>query len=337
MRPFEYASPATEAEAVEMLNSDDGQAMVLAGGTDLISLLQRDAVQTQRVVDIKKIDTLKTIEQVDDGVLIGATVTLDEALESPLLTGHDSIAQIIDNHRAIQIQSSGTLVGDLCQMPQCWYFRNGYGLLGMKDGESLVEGGDNRYHAVFGNAGPAKFVCASRFAPAMTAWGAKVRVIGPNPNDPESIEEQFIPLEYFFVTPRLESQGVNVLQPGQLATHIWLPTAADVKSGAYEVLESKGLDRPQAAAAVCLKTEGDFVRDAKIVMGHVAPTPWIAHEAARALVGQRLDEDMAGNIGDIAVSRATPLSMNDHKVSMARAAVKRSLLRAVGKLEDALV
>ena len=87
MRPFEYASPTTEAEAVDALNDHDGQTMVLAGGTDLISLLQRDAVQTQRVVDIKKIDTLKTIEQVDDGVLIGATVTLDEALESPLLAG----------------------------------------------------------------------------------------------------------------------------------------------------------------------------------------------------------------------------------------------------------
>jgi CO/xanthine dehydrogenase FAD-binding subunit len=72
-------------------------------------------------------------------------------------------------------------------------------------------------------------------------------------------------------------------------------------------------------------------------MGHVAPTPWIAHEAARALVGQRLDEDMAGHIGDVAVSKATPLSMNEYKVAMARAAVKRSLLRAVGKLDDVLV
>ena len=88
---------------------------------------------------------------------------------------------------------------------------------------------------------------------------------------------------------------------------------------------------------MCLKTEGDFVRDARIVMGHVAPTPWIAHEAARALVGQRLDEDMAGHIGDLAVSKATPLSMNEYKVAMARAAVKRSLLRAVGKLDDVLV
>ena len=188
MRPFEYVSPTTEEEAVEALNDHDGQTMVLAGGTDLISLLQRDAVQTQRLVDIKKIESLRTIQDVDDGVLIGATVTLDEALESPHLAGHDSIAQVIDGHRAIQIQSSGTLVGDLCQLPQCWYFRNGFGILGRKDGESLAELGDNRYHAVFGNNGPAKFVCASRFAPSMVAWGAKVRVIGPGPDD-----EQFVP------------------------------------------------------------------------------------------------------------------------------------------------
>ncbi len=328
MRPFEYASPTTEAEAVEALNDHNGQTMVLAGGTDLISLLQRDAVQTQRVVDIKKIDTLKTIEQVDDGVLIGATVTLDEALESPLLAGHDSLAQVIDGHRAIQIQSSGTLVGDLCQMPACWYYRNGYGLLAMQNGASLIESGDNRYHAVFGNSGLAKFVNSSRFAPSMIAFGAKVRVAGPGPQD-----EEYLPLEYFFVAPRTEKQGINVLKPGQFITHVWLPTVApNVKSASYEVLEMNGLDRPQAAASVALQMEGSTVRQAKIVMGHVAPTPWVAHEAGKAIAGLAVTDESASTVADIAVARATPLSMNEYKVQMARTAVKRALLRAVEEI-----
>jgi xanthine dehydrogenase YagS FAD-binding subunit len=333
MRPFEYANPQTESEAVELLNDHDGQTAVLAGGTDLMNLLKRDVIQPKRLVDIKNIESMKGVSLTSNGILVGSLVTLEEALENPLLREHKSLLQVVDAHRAIQIQSMGTLIGDLCQKPACWYFRNGYGLLAMQDGASLVEQGDNRYHAIFGNNGPAKFVSSSRFAPSMISWGAKVRVIGPEPD-----AEEFIPLEYFFVTPRIESQGVTVLKPGQLITHVLLPAAGpNVKSASYEVLESNGLDRPQATASVCLQTEGEIVREARIVMGHVAPTPWIAREAATALLGQVINEDTAGMAADMAVARATPLSMNDYKVQMARTAVKRSLLRAVDKLDPSLM
>jgi len=331
MRPFEYARPETEAEAVELLNAHDGQTAVLAGGTDLMNLLKRDVLQPQRLVDIKGISSLSGIRRDGEGVLIGANVTLDDALAAPELAEHHSLLQVIDNHRAIQIQAMGTLIGDLCQWPACWYFRNGYGLLALQDGASLIEAGDNRYHAIFGNSGPAKFVSSSRFAPAAITWGAKVRVIGPGQ------QEQMVPLEYFFVTPKSSAQSTTVLKPGQLITHVWLPNAkSDEKSAAYEVLEMAGLDRPQAAAAVWLKMQSGIVREARIALGHVAPTPWIALEAARAIVGQSVTEDTAAQVADIAVSKATPLSMNEFKVQMARAAVKRALLRAVGQLEPDL-
>ena len=333
MRPFEYARPSTEAEAVAFLNEPEVQSAILAGGTDLMNLLKRDVLQPQRVVDIKRIESLNGIQSVADGVLIGANVTLDEALASGELAQQHALLQVIDNHRAIQIQSMGTLIGDLCQWPACWYFRNGYGLLAMQDGASLIEQGDNRYHAIFGNSGLAKFVSSSRLAPAMIASGAKVRVIGPQPQ-----QEEFIPLEFFFATPKTNEQGVTILKAGQLVTHLWLPTVReDVKTASYEVLEMAGLDRPQAAASVWLRMQSDVVREARIVLGHVAPTPWLAHEAARALVGQKVTDESVTAVADMAVARATPLSMNEHKVQMARAAVKRALLLAVGQLDASLV
>ncbi|MFP6763559.1 MAG: FAD binding domain-containing protein [Planctomycetaceae bacterium] len=331
MRPFEYARPQTEVEAVELLSDHEGRTAVLAGGTDIMNLLRRDAIQPQRLVDIKQIESMQGVSRADDGLLVGSLVTLEDALENDLLAEHHSVLQVAQAHKAIQIQQAGTLVGDLCQLPHCWYFRNGYGLLGMENGQSMAEAGDNRYHAIFGNQGPAKFVSGSRFAPAMIAWGAKVRVVGPE-------GEEFIPLEYFFATPRTDRQGVTVLKPGQLATHVWLPSRTpDVVSGAYEVLELNGLDRPQAAAAVTLQMHSGTVREARIVMGHVAPTPWVAQEAAHALIGQSINAETASRAGDIAVAGATPLSMNSFKVQMARTAVKRSLLRAVGQLEEALI
>lgn len=351
MRSFEYARPESEAEALELLAEHGGNTAVLAGGTDLMNLLKRDVIQPARVVDIKNVSSWRGIKHHDGGVLIGANTTLDEINEHALAADYRSLIDVIDGIRAIQITANGTLAGDLCQMPHCWYFRNGYGLLAMKDGESLVATGDNRYHAILGNSGPAKFVSASRFAPPAIAWDAKVRVVSMVDGRGSKIEDnakpstfnlqpsthdEWLPLDYFFQTPKTNSQGVTVLKPGQLITHVWLPAASDTRSATYEVLELTGLDQPQASAACCLGLDGGTVRNAKIVLGQVAPTPWIAHEAAKWLVGQQLTPDIAETAGRMALAKATPLSHNDYKVTMAQTAVKRALLKATNQLGEVL-
>ena len=98
--------------------------------------------------------------------------------------GFPSAKQVIQGISSIQLQSQGTLVGELLRRPTCWYFRDGHGLLA-DDGRMVVDG-DNRYHAILGNRGPAKFVNASRLAPALITLGAQVRVLGPQPDDTET-------------------------------------------------------------------------------------------------------------------------------------------------------
>ncbi len=160
-------------EAVELLNDHQANTAVLAGGTDLINLMKQDLLAPARVVDIKNIDSLKTVSADGDGVLVGSLVTLEDMKDNPLLADYRSLIDVVDGVKSIQIQSMGTVGGDLCHLPNCWYFRNGYGLLGQDNGESLVAAGDNRYHAIFGNSGPAKFVSATRFGPALIAWAQK--------------------------------------------------------------------------------------------------------------------------------------------------------------------
>uniref|UniRef100_A0A7C4LMN6 Molybdopterin dehydrogenase n=1 Tax=Schlesneria paludicola TaxID=360056 RepID=A0A7C4LMN6_9PLAN len=330
MRPFEYARPATEAEAVEFLAEPHGHTAVLAGGTDLFNLLKQDLVRVRRVVDIKHIPSLREITPENGGVKLGALVTLADLAQHAAAADYRALIDVVEGVRAIQIQCWGTIAGDLCLHPNCWYYRNGYGLLAWQNGASLVAAGDNRYHAILGNQGPAKFVNASRFAPGLIAWNAKVRIIGPAPTDAE-----WVPLEYFYVTPKTEQQGHTILKPGQLLTHVWLPAAENVRSATYEVLETEGLDWPLASAAACLDIEGGVVRAARIVMGHVAPVPWVAQAAARWLVGRPVSEDTAATVGDMAVAQATPLSKNEYKVQLARTAVKRAVLKAAGLWEGA--
>ncbi len=332
MKNFEFASPTTEAEAVGLLDDHGGRTAVLAGGTDLVGLLQADLVAPERVVDVRNVASMQGVRREADGLWVGSLTTLDDVMASPLLKPYLSLGQVADAHHAIQIQSSGTLGGDLCHLPNCWYYRNGYGLLAMKDGESLVETGDNRYHAILGNSGPAKFVNASRFAPALIAWGAKVRIIGPGPNS-----EEVVPLEYFYISPKSANQGNTILKPGQLISHIWLPAVEPTHvSASYEVLQMEGLDWPLATASVTMDVEGGIVRAARVVLGHVAPTPWVSQEAASLLRNQMVTEDLANAVGAAAVSRATPLSNNEYKVQIAKTAVKRAVLKAVGQLEGGL-
>jgi xanthine dehydrogenase YagS FAD-binding subunit len=327
MTNFEYACPETEQEAVEFLGEHRGETAVLAAGTDLAALLKSRVVKPRRVVDITRIESLRGVEPNGDGVLIGALTTLEDIHDSPLLADYPCLRDVVDGIRAIQIQQNGTLGGDLCHLPNCWYFRNGYGLLAREDGRSLADEGDNRYHAVFGNSGPAKFISASRFAPGLVAWDALVRIVGPGPKD-----ETWLPLEEFYVAPKTERQGVTALQPGQLITHVQLPLAEQRLSATYEVLEMQGLDWPLAAAACTLELDVGVVRRAKVVLGHVAPTPWVSDLAASALIGQPVTPETAELAGQAAVSEATPLWNNEYKVQLAKTSVKRALLRATNQL-----
>jgi xanthine dehydrogenase YagS FAD-binding subunit len=324
MKNFTYAAPRTEAEVLSVLSSVLGETELIAGGTDLVPLLTQMVVTPKRVVNLLEVPSLRDVELLDGGVVsIGATVTLDVLLAHPYINPYPSIQQAIDGIASMQIQCQGTIGGELLQRPQCWFFRDGRGLLA--GGGKLAAEGDNRCHAILGNQGAAKFVSASRIAPALIALGATVRVIGPDEG-----EEKFVPVADLFRAPRHEGERENTLLPGQLLTHILLPAADGLANATYEVRHGAGPDYPLAAAAAALRMEGGIVRDARIVMGQVAPTPWISEEAADILRESVVNEQVADAAGLAAVSRATPLSNNEYKVQLAKTAVKRAILRAAG-------
>jgi xanthine dehydrogenase YagS FAD-binding subunit len=280
-------------------------------------------VQPDRVVNILPVASMREITpQADGGLRIGAVVTLDVLLRHPYVKQYPAIIQAIQGINSMQLQAQGTLGGEVCQRPRCLFFRNGYGLLA--EGGRLVKEGDDRYAAILGNSGPAKFVSGSRIAPALVSLEAKLRIAGPGEE-----EELFLPVDEFFRTPRHEQQRENVLLPNQVVTHIILPPP-ETYSATYEIRHGAGPDYPLAAAAATLRFEAGVVSEAKIVLGQVAPTPWASWEAAQALRGYPISEASAAAAGEAAVVQATPLSGNSYKVQLAKVAVKRAVLRAAG-------
>jgi xanthine dehydrogenase YagS FAD-binding subunit len=273
------------------------------------------------VVNIKEVESMKGVRVTSQGVTIGAVTRLDEVLESPELDEFPAIKQVIRNLGSMQLQCQSTLSGELCQRPACWYFRSGNGLLARAG--KLVAEGSNRYHAIFGNSGPAKFVSASHLAPALIALDAMVRIIGPKE------QELFLPLAEFYRTPRDERQRETVLEPNQVLTHVHIP-ATGLHNGAYEVRQTEGPDAPLCAAAAALRIGGGIVTEAQVVLGQVAPTPWISPEAARAIIGKPVTPETARAAGEAAVVAATPLSENRYKVQLAKVSVERAILLAAG-------
>jgi xanthine dehydrogenase YagS FAD-binding subunit len=325
MERFEYASPSTVKEATALLGATFNDAQVLAGGTDLLSMMKDFVASPKRVVNIKGISELGGIAKTVTGVRIGAAVTLDELSMHPLIRGeYPSLITAALGVASPQIRNMGTVGGDLCQRPRCWYFRSGDGLLAMRDGKSLVPNGDNRYHAIFGG-GPAYFVSASSLGPALAALGAHVKIVSPS-------GARTVAVEKFFVIPKTENDREIELHPNEIVTEILIPSSsASMKNATYEVRQKEALDWPLATASVALKMSGSKVASARIVMGHVAPTPWAASGAEKSLIGKSIDEVAAESAAEEAVRGAQPLSQNGYKVQLAKVAVKRALLAAAGK------
>lgn len=321
MENFEYANPTTVAEATKLLGSNWNDAQVLAGGTDLISLMKDYVAAPKRVVNIKNIKELGGVQKAGGGIRIGAIVTFDDlASHAELRREYPALMDAVLGVASPQIRNMGTAGGDLCQRPRCWYFRNGYGLLAMKDGKSLVTGGENQYHAIFGD-GPGYFVSASSLAPALVAFGAKVKLVSPSGNREVDVAK-------FFVNPQTDQSREIALLPNEILTEIIVPSATGMKSATYEIREREAMDWPLAAASVALKMSGGKIEHARVVLGHVATTPWVAAQAEQYLAGKTISEQTAEEAGKAAVADAKPLSQNAYKVQLAKVAVKRALLAA---------
>jgi xanthine dehydrogenase YagS FAD-binding subunit len=327
MQPFEYASPRTREQAVRLLGAPG--ALPFGGGSDLLALM-KDGVETpRRLVNVKDLEGLTGVRaEKGKGLRIGAMTTLDDlAADAALGWEYPAVARAAGTLAGPQIRNVATLGGNLCQRPRCWYFRNGFGLLAMKDGQSMVTAGDNRYHSILGNDGPAYFVQPSTLVPVLVAVGAQVAALGPE-------GERRIELEKLYRIPKAEGEREIDLNPGEIVTEVFLPPAAGRKIASYEVRQRQTLDWSLATAAVALEMDGLRVNRARVVLGQVAPVPWIATEAEELLAGKTLDAKVAWQAGEAAVQKAKPLSRNKYKIQLARVAVKRALLAAAGIMEE---
>jgi xanthine dehydrogenase YagS FAD-binding subunit len=321
MKAFEYAGPTSVDDALKLLGGSDSAAP-LGGGTDLLGRMKDYVTSPERVVYLKDVKDLCGVKgDPASGLTVGAGTTLAELLaHKGVKEQYPALWQAASEVGTPQIKNMATIAGNLLQRPRCWYYRSGFGLLGMRDGKSMVREGDNRYHAIFLTDGNALYVNPSSLAVPLIALGAKATVKGARGSRTVAVED-------LYQVPKREGDRELTVGPGELLTEVSIP-AAKGKNASYEARQKQAHDWPLVMASVNLDTDGGRVSKARVVIYGVAPIPWRSEAAERAITGKEVTAENAAAAGEAAVEGAKPLSMNAYKVPLTRTVVKRALLLA---------
>jgi len=316
--PFSYE----RADSIDgAVRAAERGARIHAGGTDLLGCLRDGVFTANRLVSLTGVGELRGIRPTPDGGLrLGALVTLAEiAAEPGIRERYRALAEAAWSAASPQLRNQGTLGGNLCQRPRCWYFRGEFHCLRKGGDTCYAAAGENRYHCLFGGAG-CYIVHPSDTAPALAALGARVGIAGPR-------GARTVPVESFFVLPAVDVTRETVLEPGEIVTEVLLPPPApDLRSTYRKVRERGAWDFALVSVALALRTAGPRIAEARVVLGGVAPVPWRSEATERALVGRTLDAATATRAGAAAVEGADPLEQNDYKVPLLGGAVAQALL-----------
>lgn len=312
MKNFIHINAKSLEEAVAALS--DNKTMIIAGGTDLIPLLKDNilAEYPDTLVNLKTIPNLDYIKEKDGILTIGANTKLANIAENKtIIKNYSALAQAAINTATPNLRNMGTIAGNICQLPRCWYFRkpeNRFNCIRKGGDKCFAIPGDSRYHSIFGAVNKCVAVNPSDLAPALIAFDAKIvttkRIIEAN-----DLWEIGFPSN-------------TVLAHDELVKEIQLPKpASDIKSIFMKFALRKSVDFAIVNCAVSIDKNS-----ARICLNGVAPNPYRAEKAEAVITGKPISEKTAEEAGNAAVADAKPLKDTKYKVQIARTLVKRALL-----------
>jgi xanthine dehydrogenase YagS FAD-binding subunit len=295
-------------------------ASYAGGGSDLLALVKERVISPDVIVSLKRIPGLDRVAPAGDGLAIGGLITLDALSRDPAVRRQYAVlAEAAEGVATPQIRNVGTLAGNLCQRPWCWYYRNGFPCFKAGGNQCFSVTGENQFHAIFGG-GPSYIVHPSDTAPALIALDATFRIAG-------SSGERKVAAADFFVLPRQNAAAENVLANDEVLTSVDVPAArAGTRSVYAKVLDREAWTHAVVSAAIVLQLDGSTCRGARVVLGGVAPIPWRLPEVERALIGQPITEETAARAGEIAIAGARPLPKNAYKLPLTKNLVRRTIL-----------
>jgi len=322
MKNFEYTKPRNLKEAGLWLGNNWNDALPYAGGTDLLGLMKDGIEKPGKLIDLKVLPGMDKVTYTPNkGLKIGALVTIAEIAAHGLVNQkYPVLAQAAKEVASPQLRNQGTIGGNICQRPRCWYFRGDFNCLRKGGDVCYAVDGENKYHCIIGG-GPCFIVHPSDTAVALLALDASVTVFSGK-------KSRQIPLREFFVLPEKDVMRENVLKPGEIITEIQVPDmATGMRSGYLKFKEREVWDFATVSVGAVLQVQQGRIKSARVVLGGAAPVPWLEESVSKQLVGvsasiKNLDPLVSGALAD-----AEPLEQNGFKVPLARNLIKRLILK----------
>jgi len=315
---FTYTRPTSLDEALAVL--DDRPALVYGGGSDLLGCLRDRILIADTVVSLSAIDELRGIRTGSDGSLrIGALTTIAEvAADDTVAARYPGLAQAAASVASPQLRNQGTIAGNLCQKPRCWYYRGDFDCL-RKGGEMCFAfEGENQYHCIFGGD-LCYIVHPSDTAPMLAALGGVCRISGGRTS-------RSVAVENFLVPPAADPRRETVLEVGEIVTEIVIPPPpAGLRTSYHKARTRQAWDFALAGVALALIFDGDTVTSADVFLSGVAPVPWRANGVEATITGKVLDAATIEAASEAAVAGAEPLSENGYKVPLVKGLVTEQL------------
>ncbi|OLE89868.1 MAG: hypothetical protein AUG08_02595 [Acidobacteria bacterium 13_1_20CM_2_55_15] len=329
MKSFELYEPRTVKEAVDTLSKAGPKAKILAGGSDLVAGVMKDWVEgpgmplPDALVDVTAIPQLRGIKADQNGVTIGANMTLTEIIESKEL--NERLPMLVNAAHSVAsplIRNFATLGGNINQRPRCWFLRGPDFHCYKKGGDTCFSvTGDNRFHAIIGGE-LCYIVHPSDTATALLALNAQAKIAGPD-------GERTVAFDNYFIGPRENVLRENVLQPNELMVEVFIPTPAAGTKQTWMKLKNRDVyDFALVSVAAAFTTENDNWKDGRIVLGGVAPVPYRATGMENQLKGKHIKNSIKQAAATIRTV-ARPMSMNAYKVDIAQNMVERTILQAL--------
>jgi len=322
MKNFAIINPKTVESIPAILQKTGDKGMIFAGGTDTLARMKEGIHQPEQLINIKILKDLNYIKSSKEGLYIGATTPLVELVENKIVQKNTGLLEAVQSIGTIQLRNMGTVGGNLCQRPRCWYYRSRHFDCLRKGGEiCYAVSGENKYHAIIG--GDSCFIVhPSDLAPMLVALEAKVVIQSAKGKRTEEIGD-------FFVLPETDPYNETILKPDELLTEIQIPDNS-VKSHYVKFRERKSIDFAIVSVAVAAQVNGKKMTGVRIVLGGVAPVPWRARKSEEILEGKNIDGLLLDKAGKAEMQGADPLDQNAYKVVL----VKNLMKRAVNELID---
>jgi len=320
MQSFEY-NAAADIDAAVHAASQTG-AKFVAGGTTLIDLMKLYVERPAVLIDINRLPLNRVESTPDGGLRIGAMVrNSDLAHDGTVQRNYAVLSQALLSGASPQLRNMATTGGNLLQRTRCYYFRDtAYPCNKRKRGSGCAAmDGYNRIHAILGTSADCIATHPSDMAVAMMALDATVHIRGAR-------GERAVPLDRFYLLPGSTPDRENVLEPGELITHVTLPPlASGTRSYYLKRRDRASYEFALASAAVVAEIAGSSIRRIRIALGGVGTKPWRALEAERVLEGHDAGADNFRAAVEAALKDARTHRHNAFKVELA----KRTLIHAL--------